>query len=1284
MLGSLINERYRLEAELGQGGMGIVYRAHDNLLGRDVAIKLVSGDALGTKGRVRLLNEARAVAKLNHANIVSVYDAGEFDGGAFIVMELIDGETLIEKPPESIDDIVAVARQVCLALNHAHSNGVIHRDLKPENVMIEPGGTVRLMDFGLARHGASRITGEGSILGTLFYLAPELAQGSKLDGRADLYALGVMLYEMTTGDLPFMSDDPVVLISQHLFAPVVPPSEKQTGIPAALDMLIVHLLNKHPDDRPASASQVLQELDKFDFLGTETAPTDLRATAPERAQAIDAAAQVPAFLEAGLETAGESRDVFVGRERELAQLNGFLEAALGGEGQVAFVSGEAGRGKTALVRAFARLAQESDPEVVVVLGSCSDIYGIGDPFLPFQDVFAMLSGDVETMWETGTISRDHAVRLWNVFPEMAQALLARGIDLIDVLVPGNVLVSNAKAVAAGPNGWVEQLTKAAHRVREGSSETRQNQIFEQCANVLRRLSKKFPLVLILDDLQWADAASINLLFHLGRRIAGSRILVLGTYRSDEIPLGRGEERHPLDGVLNDFKRLYGDIFVEMDIIQGTARRDFVDALLDEEPNRLDDSFRQALFGHTEGHALFTVELLHDLKARRILVKDKQNHWVLHGSLDWGSLPARLVGVVAERINRLDDSQRQVLEAACVEGEKFTAEVIAATLGITQSEMVQALSQELEKRHLLIRERGDRQGRSQRVSRFEFTHNLFQRYLYNQLGAGERRLLHGKVAEGLETVYQDRVEEIAGQLAKHFSIVGNTQKTTQYLQLAGERALKQYAYREAIDHLSRALEPNLDGDPDGGVADPAQLARLHGQLGQAYRGAGDLAKCQEHLLGALALLDRPIPDTPGKLLMGLLGQLTRQILHRLQPKHFIARQASQGKREILLETARIYSLLGYIYYFANEIGLSIYTTLRNLNLAELAGPSPELAGAYGYMCLAIGLVPLHGLAEAYSIRAFKVARSVNQRSNLVSVSIVTSAYKSGVGQWAAVREILEETRIICEQIGDYRQWGECLSLLASSAILAGDFSRGSELGNLLVDNARHQNNLLHQAWGLEWVSLNSLCKGQSIEAANLLEEALILLSDNAELSAEVEVYGMLALARLRLGQLQAARQAADMATERIAQSLPPGSFSLLVGYAAVAEVYLRLWEETFNNAQPATERATLAKLARQACKNCQAYKRVFPIGQPRAWLYQGQYDWLAGKQRKAHKAWRKSLEAAQRLAMPYEQGLTHYQIGRHLPADHTARQAHLSRAVELFTKLEATYYLERAEAEMQKT
>jgi len=356
---NLINDRYRLEEELGHGGMGTVHRAVDTTLEREVAVKVVTGYEMETEGRARLLQEAKSIAQLNHPNIVTVYDAGEMDQAPYIVMELIEGSSLHERPPENLGNLVQIAGQICMALQHAHERDIVHRDLKPENVLIDAEGNAKLMDFGIARSMASRMTQEGRIEGTVFYMAPELALGQEYDGRADLYALGVMLYELTTGELPFQQGDPVAIISQHVNAPVVPPRAKDPEIPAGLDRLIVQLMSKDPEDRPSTAAQILDTLQKPGLL-------DTTAVEDEQLSTIDRIV----------------RGRMIGRQAEFDQARELWYEAAEGTGQIVLISGEPGVGKT---RLLTEIITQSEVMGAQVLGSASYAEG-GPPYSPFKQI----------------------------------------------------------------------------------------------------------------------------------------------------------------------------------------------------------------------------------------------------------------------------------------------------------------------------------------------------------------------------------------------------------------------------------------------------------------------------------------------------------------------------------------------------------------------------------------------------------------------------------------------------------------------------------------------------------------------------------------------------------------------------------------------------------------------------------------------------------------------------------------------------------------------------------
>jgi adenylate cyclase len=507
--------------------------------------------------------------------------------------------------------------------------------------------------------------------------------------------------------------------------------------------------------------------------------------------------------------------VFVARERELGQLDGFLDRALSGRGTVCFVTGEAGSGKTALVTEFARRAQEQHGDLVVAVGQSDAQTGGGDAYLPFREVLSQLTGDVEAELARGAITQENAGRLRGLLRLSGQALVEVGPDLVGIFVPGAGLAMRVGGFVAEKVGWLEKLEQLTQRQREGvapvDSGIEQSHIFEQYTNVLKALAAKQPLMLVLDDLQWADGASMDLLFRLGRRIGESRILIVGTYRPDEVALGRPStgsgqvERHPLEKVLAEFKRYFGDVRVDLAKAQEDEGAHFVDAFVDTEPNRLGEGFRGALYHHTGGHPLFTIELLRNMQERGDLVQDEAGRWVEGPVLDWQALPARVEGVIEERVGRLEVDLREALSVASVEGEDFTAEVVAGVQAADARGLIRRLSGELDKQHRLVSARGMQRLDRQRLSLYRFQHNLFQAYLYGGLDEVERVCLHEDVGRVLEELYGDQAEEIAVQLAWHFQEAGVAEKARTYLRQAGEQAAARFANGEALSYFDQALE-----------------------------------------------------------------------------------------------------------------------------------------------------------------------------------------------------------------------------------------------------------------------------------------------------------------------------------------------------------------------------------------------------------------------------------------------------------------------------------------------
>lgn len=386
--------------------------------------------------------------------------------------------------------------------------------------------------------------------------------------------------------------------------------------------------------------------------------------------------------------------------------------------------------------------------------------------------------------------------------------------------------------------------------------------------MLQTVARGQPLLLWIDDLHWADRATCALLFHLGQRLAGNRLLVAGSYRPEEVAAGREGERHPLEKVLRELQARFGSTSIDLDHVDS---RPFVDAYLDLKPNRLDNTFRERLNRLSEGHPLFTVELVRNLRERQGLVQDAGGFWVEGSGLDWEGLPSRVEAVIGERVERLPATLRATLDVASVEGQEFTAEVVAQVLGQDAQSLIRQLSHDLDRQHRLVvavdvQHVGDRH-----LSHYRFRHILYQKYLYGCLDPAERRGLHEAVAGALQACVQDQplqAAAAAGQLARHFALAGLAEQAIPYICLAADRALQMSANEEAVAHyrwgltlLARINQPNkrrqLEADlqmglgaalamAQGHTAEPVQAALA--RANQLWQGLNDLPKLFRGLWG----------------------------------------------------------------------------------------------------------------------------------------------------------------------------------------------------------------------------------------------------------------------------------------------------------------------------------------------------------------------------------------------------------------------------------------------------
>ena len=800
---SFANGRYEVKRFLGEGGKKRVYLAQDTLLDREVAFALIKTEGLDDVSRTRITREAQAMGRLgSHPHIVTVFDLGEHEGQTYMVTELMGGgdvEGVIEDATDHrlpLEQAIDIAKETCRGLEFAHSRGIVHRDLKPGNVWLTGDGVAKIGDFGLAvAIDRSRLTTEGMMVGTVSYMPPEQAMGGEVTPRADLYSLGAMLYEMVTGRPPFLGDDSVAIIGQHINTPPVAPTWHNSACSRPLEALILRLLAKDPSERPGSASDVLAALDGLDL--TTTAETSV-----EEAQPLDSLAG----------------GVFVGRQREMGELKAALEDALSGRGRLVTLVGEPGIGKTRTAQELATYAGLRSAQVL--WGRCYEEQGM-PPYWPWVQAIR-------------SYVREHE-------PDQLRSEMGAGAaDIAEV-------VSDVK----------ERLPDLRPPPALDSPEQARFRLFDSITAFLKSASQKQPLVLVLDDLHWADQPSLLLLQFVARELGNSRLLLVGTYR--DVDLNR---QHPLAETLGELtrERLFQRVFLRGLTQQDVAR--FIEIAAGVDPP---SGLVEAVHTQTEGNPLFVTEVV------RLLVQEGELSSASGNRDSWTvRIPEGVREVIGRRLNRLSQRCNETLTIASVIGREFELRQLTPLVeDISEDRLLEVLEEALSAR--VIEEL------PQAVGRYQFTHALIQETLTEELTLTRRVRLHARIAETLEELYRDSAEVHAAELAHHFAeaeAVLGSGKLVHYSLLAGERALDNYAWEEGQTHFQQGLRAKGVLLESSDVAGDAEAAALLFGLGRTKITTTDVIRNTEALTtlrrafdyyekvgdvaNALAVTEHPLP------------------------------------------------------------------------------------------------------------------------------------------------------------------------------------------------------------------------------------------------------------------------------------------------------------------------------------------------------------------------------------------------------------------------------------------
>ncbi|KPK03350.1 MAG: hypothetical protein AMJ56_19275 [Anaerolineae bacterium SG8_19] len=1053
MIDQTINGRYQIEALLGRGGMGSVYRAIDLVQNRVVALKfldLYRGEQT-EMALTRFQREFRVLTRLNHPRIIQAYEFGTYDGTPYLVLEFLDGTTLtneIATGPLPRARSLLIASQICDPLAYLHTQAIVHRDLKPDNLMLMPAdgdlaeSGIKLMDFGLVHQAdlSLQLTQDGLVLGTVAYMAPEQAQGFPVDFRADLYALGAILYQMVTGQPPFTPDSPVVMLMQLLTS--VPPAPHQINpqVDEPLAQLIMHLLAKEPSERPPNVEAVATRLAQ---LADETVPTLSLATAmapgPHR---IDLIPRVP----------------LIGREAVLTQLLEYWAKSRSGQGQVVLLSGVAGVGKTRLLdEAKVRIQMEQG---WIVRSHCQDQVA-----LPYQPIINILDALLHQLPPTVKESLP---------PELTR------------------LLPNADNDSFGD---LDNSDQAVARRR----------LFTACWEVIRQATQKQALQIIIEDLQWIDSATQELLDYLLEQVGQARLLLVLTYRPEEF-----DPTTSLAALRRDLGHQQVAHTIKLKLLTHAQAARFLQSVLGwkEVPAWLIDNFYQA----TNGNPLFIEETLKALAAEGQVAE-----WIRQGSSQSRTvnlsgvglqLPQNVLDLARRRLQLLTDEDRAILTTAAVLGPEFPFALLEAVTKLDEDDLLDAVDRLLADR--LIEELPLQAGED----RYRFAQEALRQALLTTISQRRLRTLHRRAGEAIQTLYDANQRRHWPVLAHHFSGAGDGQQAFKYFILAGNANAQVYANAEAIAYYRRALEIVQQGEAN---ETSEELTQLYIRLGRTL----ELNSQYEPALAtyeAMAKLAQQQGDAP-MTLASLLARIT--LYGTYTPVH------DPAQAEILADEALT---------LARALGDQAAEVKILWNLVTVYGFSDRVPEA-----IALGE------------RALALARPLNLREQMAFILTDVGRFCMMSGLFERAKVLLDEAENLWRELDNLPLLADSLSAAAHIYVCVAEHDQALAASEEAFQINHAIDNLWGQAHSRYRIGYTYWDHGQVEQAITVMEEAIRLSELAGFMAPQVITRADLAAVYAGLGAIERGLEMVHLALSVAETRISSSSAYIL---AMLAQVYLQ--------------------------------------------------------------------------------------------------------------------------------
>ena len=1256
MIGQLIEGRYKLIEKLGEGGMSLVYRAEDKKTRQAVAMKFLKEGITSRRVEdvLRFQREAGAVAKLEHSGIVKVYATGEYNQTPFIVMELLKGESLADlfkqKRAFSLKQATEIVSQISEALNYVHSKGIIHRDLKPANIILlsQPADQnsscrVKILDFGLAQIlELKEIKSEEEIIGTFGYMSPEQSGivRKPVDERSDLYSLGIIFYQLTTGQLPFKGKDVATLLHQQVAKMPTPVSELNPDIPGVIEEITMKLLNKDMEKRYQAASGLIVDLKRF-----------------QRGEAAFTIATGDKLRRLSYRTQ------LIGREEESTKLKELFNQAQAGQGKLCLIGGEAGRGKSRLVNELRSYAYERGG--VFIEGKCFRQANK----LPYQPFTEALNEYIKKIEHFQPQQRDKSIIM------MKEALGELG-GVIERISP-----------------FIKRLIGESPPLVELEPERENRRFLSVSSNFFRHIStKEEPVVLYIDDLQWADGGSLTLLDEITSEIKMSHLLILAAYRDNEV-----DPQHKLMRFIQDASQRgcpLEDIKLAFFDQARTSR--MISELLGQEEKSLQE-ISTYIQEKSHGSPFFILEITRKLVNEEVLYY-KENAWEIdQQKLQAITIPTNILDIVLHRIDVLSEEKIDILSYGAAVGREFAIELLFRLIDRPREIIIDIVDEAIQMQ-LLEWKAGER-------GKLLFVHERIKGAFYKRMGKEKAQGIHLKIGRMMEEIYKEDIEAVIFDLAHHFIEAGDKDKSLQYVLPAAKRAMQNYANDEAIRYYHAAIgileERGQKGTPQwieakeglitvyltvGKNAEaiqiaqealplkeaPIEKARIYRQIGTAYFKKGDWKNCEDNLACALALLGEKIPRTKIQTISSLIKELLIHILHCVFPRVFLHKEGQSVKPEYL-EINLSYLPLNWMY-IVSDIEKFTRSVLRMLNFSEARiGKSRELGmslGGYGSLCMAI---PLFKRAIRYHEKSLRMRKELQDDWGRAQTLQWMGFCYTWEGDYQKSIELFQESKDKFQRMGDLWELGMVMNGLGFTYHYQGDYSGSLGCFSQYLEISQK----IRDEWGIAAASDDILfsCaeKGEFAKAEEEGNRALAFCEQKEILLTSCTAY-------IDLGILETERKNYDKAIEHFIRAKKLSEENNFIKeytvrlYSYLAEAYIGQIIEAREQKPDREKMKEIKALCKEALKQTRSWVNWYGV----ALRANAGYYCLAGDKKRAEEFFLKSIAQTKSLGRRYELAKSHYEYGNFLKAQDKEEEAKSNwhQAYDIFKDIGAQAYIKR--------